>query len=134
MKFSLQWLKDYVDVSVSPEALAHRLTMAGLEVEKISDAEGGQKVFELEITPNRPDCLNIVGLAREVSAIYSKTLKFPKSKKFTAPKKKSDVTIADKDLCGRYIGIIIQNVKVGASPSWLKERIEALGLRSINNV
>lgn len=134
MKFSLQWLKDYVNVSASPEALAHRLTMAGLEVEKIFDAEGGQKVFELEITPNRPDCLNIVGLAREVSAIYGKTLKLPKLKKFTAPKKKFDVTIADKDLCGRYLGIVIRNVKVGASPQWLKERVEAVGMRSINNI
>ena len=133
MKLSLHWLKDYVNVSASPDQLAHRLTMAGLEVEKISDVNG-QKVFELEITPNRPDCLNIVGLAREVSVIYGKALKFPKAKKFIVPKKKSDVTIADKDLCGRYIGIVIRNVKVGASPQWLKERIESVGMRSINNI
>ena len=67
MKLSLNWLRDYVTIGVSPEKLAHKLTMAGLEVEKIT-AVDGDVVFELEITPNRPDCLNMLGLAREVSA------------------------------------------------------------------
>ena len=62
MKLSLNWLRDYVTIGVSPEKLAHKLTMAGLEVEKIT-AIDGDVVFDLEITPNRPDCLNMFGLA-----------------------------------------------------------------------
>ena len=85
MKISLKWLKDYIALSVPAEQLAHRLTMAGLEVEKITDVNG-DKVFELEITPNRPDCLNIVGIAREASAIFGKSLKLPVIKKSSSPK------------------------------------------------
>ena len=133
MKISLKWLKDYIALSVPAEQLAHRLTMAGLEVEKITDVNG-DKVFELEITPNRPDCLNIVGIAREASAIFGKSLKLPVIKKSSSPKNKTPISIDDKQACSRYIGAVIRNVKIGPSPKWLKERIESIGLRPINNV
>ncbi len=133
MKIPLKWLKDHVALSVSAEQLAHRLTMAGLEVEKITDRDG-DKVFELEITPNRPDCLNVAGIAREAAAIFNKNLKDPKIKKMSLPKNKTDITIQERKLCSRYIGIVLRGVKVGPSPNWLKERLEAIGLRSINNV
>ncbi len=133
MKLSLKWLKDYVSVGVSAQDLAHRLTLAGFEVEKIS-SENGDTVFELEVTPNRPDCLNIIGLAREISAIFNKTLRLPKIAKVKFPARRAQVTIDDKKGCRRYIGILIRNVKIGESPKWLKDRMEALGIRSINNV
>lgn len=133
MKISLNWLKDYVKISLPPQKLAHRLTMAGLEVEKIEDV-GGDTVFELEITPNRPDCLNMIGLAREASAILNVALKKPKTKKVSFPKDKCDISILDKEGCSRYIGTVIQNVKIGESPDWLKKRLQAIGLRPINNV
>ena len=87
MKISLNWLKDYLDIKLSPAEIAHKFTMAGLEVEKIS-AVGDDTAFELEITPNRPDCLNMIGIARELSAILNKTCKLPKAKKLTFPTKK----------------------------------------------
>lgn len=133
MKISLKWLKDYVAISLDPQKLAHKLTMAGLEVEKI-ETVGTDTVFELEITPNRPDCLNHLGLAREVSAILNKPLKTPKVKSLKIPRKKTDITIGDKNDCARYIGTVIENVSVGASPSWIKERLGAIGLRSVNNI
>lgn len=133
MKLSLNWLKDYVSISAPVEQLAHRLTMAGLEVEKMTEA-GGDTVFELEITPNRPDCLNVVGIAREAAAIFNKNLKIPKIKKISFAKNKTEIAIQEKDLCPRYIGTVMRAVKVGPSPAWLKERLEAIGLRSINNV
>lgn len=95
-------------------------------------------VFELEITPNRPDCLSHIGIARELSAYYGKDLKYPETEiKNEIEEKTSDnvkVTIEDSNLSRRYVTRILKNVTVKESPKWLKERIEAVGLRSINNI
>ncbi len=133
MKVSFKWLKDYVSPGIAPEKLAERLTMAGLEVEKIQSING-DTVFEIEVTPNRPDCLNMWGIAREVAAILNKSRKTPAIKKFNPPKTKCDIEIVDKVACLRYIGTVIHDVQVAATPQVIKERIEALGSRSINNV
>lgn len=133
MKVSLQWLNDYVDHKLTSDELVHRLTMAGLEVEEVLD-KGYTKVLQMEITPNRPDCLSVLGISREVSAICQKTLKFPKAKAYKNSKQKVSVTIEDRKDCGRYIATVIKNVQIKESPKWLKERIEALGMKSINNV
>ncbi len=133
MKFSLNWLRDYVTIGVSPEKLAHKLTMAGLEVEKITGVDG-DVVFELEITPNRPDCLNMLGLAREVSAILNVPPKTPKLKPLKSSLPACGIKILDKKGCLRYNGALIRDVRVGETPAWIKKRITALGMRSINNV
>ena len=95
-------------------------------------------VFELEITPNRPDCLSHIGIARELSAYYGKELKYPETEiKSEISEKTSDnvkVSIEDRNLSRRYVTRILKNVTVKESPKWLKERIEAVGLRSINNI
>ena len=95
-------------------------------------------VFELEITPNRPDCLSHIGIARELSAYYGKELKYPETEiKSEISEKTSDnvkVSIEDSNLSRRYVTRILKNVTVKESPKWLKERIEAIGLRSINNI
>ena len=95
-------------------------------------------VFELEITPNRPDCLSHIGIARELSAYYGKEIKYPETEiKNEIEEKTSDnvkVTIEDSNLSRRYVTRILKNVTVKESPKWLKERIEAVGLRSINNI
>ncbi len=133
MKISVQWLNDYVNHKLKSGELAHRLTMAGLEVEDIEGA-GHTHVFQIEVTPNRPDCLSILGIAREVSAICQKPLSIPKIKAYQNTKEKVSVAIENRDDCGRYIATVIKNVRVGESPQWLKERIEALGIRPINNI
>ncbi len=133
MKISLNWIKDYVSVNISAEQLSQKLTMSGLEVEKISSI-GGDTVFELEITPNRPDCLNMWGMAREVSAILNKTPKWPKAGRMVLPRNKCDIKILDRQGCGRYIGCLIENVHVTDTPDWIQKRISALGMRPINNV
>ncbi|MDP8211933.1 MAG: phenylalanine--tRNA ligase subunit beta [Candidatus Zapsychrus exili] len=133
MKISLNWLKDYIKLDIKKDELSCKLTMAGLEVEAVTSV-GADTVFELEITPNRPDCLNMLGMSREVSAILNKPRKTPTISSRKKIKDKCDITI-DKDCgCARYIGTLIENVKVGKTPDWIKKRIEALGLRSINNV
>ena len=95
-------------------------------------------VFELEITPNRPDCLSHISIARELSAYYGKELKYPETEiKSEISEKTSDnvkVSIEDSNLSRRYVTRILKNVTVKESPKWLKERIEAVGLRSINNI
>ena len=95
-------------------------------------------IFELEITPNRPDCLSYVGIAREIAAYYDREIKMPK---FTAKKvvEASDsdrmrIEVQDKNICKRYSGKIIKNLKIGESPEWLKKRLLSVGVKPINNV
>lgn len=133
MKISLNWLKDYVSINISPEKLAHKLTMAGMEVEKISCVDG-DTVFELEITPNRPDCLNMLGIAREISAILNVARKTPKLKILKSSVSPCDVKILDTKGCLRYSATLVRDVRVAETPEWIRKRITALGQRSINNI
>ena len=249
MKVSLNWLREFVDIDVDPEELGQRLTMAGLEVDRIDylgrgleqvrvariksvrqhpnadrlvvcevdkgeetvqivcgaknmkendkvalaspgttlpnglelkkakirgevscgmmcslaemglgedhsgimilpqDAEIGRPitevlglddvVYDIEITPNRPDCLSILGVAREVGAILNKKVRFPDIKAVGDGKTAAEwtsVTIEDYDLCPRYAARIIDGVKPGSSPDWMRRKLEACGVRAINNI
>lgn len=133
MKISYQWLKDYVPVDVRAEEFAHKLTMAGLEVENI-ETVNGDSVFEIEVTPNRPDCLNMIGIAREVSAIFNQPKKFPASNALSFPSSECDITIEDKEGCFRYMGTIIRNVTIKKAGNVMIERLAAIGMRPINNI
>ncbi len=133
MRVPLEWLKEFVDFSVSPEELAHRLTMAGLEVEgreKVQD----DIVFEVNVTPNRPDCLSILGIAREVSALMNIPLKFPEFGIADGEPCGVNIEISDKELCHRYAGRSIKGVRIGHSPDWMRQRLEKCGVRPINNI
>ena len=249
MLVSLKWLRDYVDVDLSPQELADRLTMAGLEVDSIEMREpafsgvrvakivrrephpnadklslcevsvgdasypvvcgannikigdtvplamvgavlpggtvirsskirgqvsegmlcseeelhigkdnsgimllppdlpaGGElseslelhdAVLDIGVTPNRPDCLSMIGVAREVAAITGKKLRYPSAEITEGDEDAAaaaSVSIEDADLCPRYTARIIRDVRIGPSPLWLKNRIESIGLRSINNI
>ncbi len=89
------------------------------------------------VTPNRSDCLSIVGIAREVAAITGKPMRHPSMKVPESDEKVSDVTsvtILDPDLCPEYTARIVRNVAIRPSPLWMRQRLEAVGLRAINNV
>jgi len=248
MKVSLNWLRDYIDIDLTPETLAHRLTMAGLEVESISrvspgftgvvvakiravrphpqggklslcevatgsgtvpivcgapnvregilvplakvgatipggytikssrirgelsegmlcseeelgigeDAAGimvlpetlrpGQDlaaamnledtVLEVSITPNRPDCLSILGIAREVAALTGARVRYPETSVDESEEDIHDLTsvaILDPDLCPRYTARMVKGVTIAPSPGWMRLRLEASGMRAINN-
>jgi len=137
MKTTYHWLKDFVEIKISPEKLADKLTMAGIEVKSI-EAKSGDFVFEVEITSNRPDWLSVVGLSREISAITKSKVKTKKGKAQLKSKKSENrlfkIEIEDKKDCPLYTAKIIRGVKVGPSPDWLSRRLELIGLRSINNV
>lgn len=90
-------------------------------------------IFELEITPNRPDCLSHIGIARELSAYYNTELKIPKINNHKVSEELIDINIKD-NLSKRYMARVIKNVKVGPSPKWLITRLASMGIRSINNL
>ena len=99
-----------------------------------------EDIIEFEITPNRPDCLSIEGLGREVAASLNKEFKNPRKNmdelKIEDKKEIEGLTveIKDPDLCYRYIARVVKNVKIGESPEWLKRRLRASGVRAINNI
>jgi len=134
MRISFEWIKDFVDVTASPEETAHRLTMAGLEIEGMEISEG-DVLMEVNVTPNRPDCLNILGIAREVAAVFDLPLKKPQAC-MAGQLQKGDISVEidDPDLCGRYTGRVIKGVTIGDSPLWIKERLEKCGIRPISNI
>jgi phenylalanyl-tRNA synthetase beta chain len=136
MKISLNWLKEFVDIPVPADVLGQNITNVGLAVDSRED-EGGDTIFELDITTNRPDCLSHLGMAREVAAIFGSALRRPQFSVNEGRSSAADVfsvQIADASLCGRYCGRYIGAVRIGPSPEWLKARLEALGVRPINNV
>jgi phenylalanyl-tRNA synthetase beta chain len=94
-------------------------------------------VLEVAITPNRGDCLSVLGIAREVAALTGVRLRVPGarlSEKAPGSAESVRVEIRDADVCRRYVARVIRGVKVGASPMWMRSRLEALGVRAINNV
>ncbi|MGL6167102.1 MAG: phenylalanine--tRNA ligase subunit beta [Fusobacteriaceae bacterium] len=94
-------------------------------------------IFELEITPNRPDCLSHIGIAREVAAYYRRNIKYPShnlNEVMETVENIMNVKIENKEKCPVYMGRYIKNVKIQESPEWLKKRINAMGLKSINNI
>lgn len=94
-------------------------------------------VLDIGVTPNRSDCLSIVGVAREVAAITGKELRYPTTVVTENDEEIQGITsvaIEDPDLCPRYTARIIKNVRIGPSPFWMRRRLEAIGLRSINNI
>jgi phenylalanyl-tRNA synthetase beta chain len=136
MDISYEWLTELADTGLTPQALAERLTMAGLAVDAVKDV-GGDTVLEIDLTSNRPDCLSHLGVAREAAALTGAALKLPgveaksvggKAGEFTA------VEIEDEDLCPRYAARVVRGVKIGPSPGWLVRRLQAIGQRPINNV
>ena len=133
MRISPSWLKHFVDVPSDERKLADALTLAGISVESIA-AVNGKTVYEMEITTNRPDAMCNYGVAREVSAIYKTDLK-PLAAKLPARSGKTSisVTIENPQLCARFTGQEIRNVKIGPSTGEVLERFRDLEQKPINN-
>jgi phenylalanyl-tRNA synthetase beta chain len=137
MQFSHNWLAAYVELPETFETLAEGLTGAGLAVEGITRT-GDDIYFDVDVTSNRPDCMSHLGLAREVSAVFGTPVKLPETPAPGSVKIESNswgsITIEDPDGCPRYVGVLMRGVRVGPSPDWLKTRLKAVGVRTINNV
>ena len=147
MKILVSWLREFADVPVSVETLAWDLNMTGFEVASIdappSPAVGGESpgageadaVIDFEITANRPDCLSVIGMAREVATRYRTTFRplVPKALAGTADEVPVRVDIVDAEKCPRYT-LAVADVTMGPSPAWMVARLEAAGVRSISNI
>ena len=145
MLISYNWLKEYVDIKLPPEKLAQLLTMSGLSVDYVKETSQDH-IINIEITSNRPDWLSYIGVAREVAAITGRKLcvpsfvvrrsSFVKSERKTKDERRKTISIKidDKELCARYTGRVITDVTIGESPAHLKTKLEAMGLKPVNNI
>jgi phenylalanyl-tRNA synthetase beta chain len=136
MKLLYNWLKEFVDVTETPAELRSRLSLSGLSIDSIEETPAGP-LLDAEVTINRPDCMGHYGVAREVATIYRKQLK-PVTPKFAEAAQSvssvAHVEVTSPDLCRRYTARVLRGVKVQPSPPWLRQRLEAMGQASINNV
>jgi len=134
MRIPFEWLKEFIHIAASPEEVADRLTMIGFEVEALERFED-DTVLEVNVTPNRPDCLSIIGIAKEVAAAYKLPITLPPHDigEEVLP---SDFTveILNPELCNRYAGRVVKGIRISDSPEWIKKRLEKCGIRSINNI
>jgi phenylalanyl-tRNA synthetase beta chain len=134
MKAPISWLKEYTKITKNINDLMWEMTEIGLTTEHF-DLVDKQKVLDIEVTPNRPDWLSILGIAREISIIENSNFKPPKIKELPEKTKNLPINVAvDKKLVGRYSAVTMSGVKVGSSPKWMQERLKLVGLRPINNL
>ncbi len=136
MKFTHDWLCEYCPVEEAPEKLAERLTRIGVKVEELHGT-GPDAVYVLEVTANRPDYLSILGVAREAALLTGKPVMPPPIDVPAQRVERIDrvpVEVEDPALCPRYTARLITGISVAPSPPWLTKRIEAIGLRPVNNV
>jgi phenylalanyl-tRNA synthetase beta chain len=137
MKVLYNWLKEFIDISDPPEEIASRLALSGTNIASVENGPQGV-VIDAEITSNRPDCLGMLGISRELGAIYRLPLKTSAPRPVESNTAKTAdavrVKIETPELCGRFTARVIRGVKIQPSPAWLKDRLEAVGVASISNV
>ena len=143
------WLKDYIKTDAKPAEIAKALSLHAFSVETLRQAQGkkDELVYEIEITPNRGDALSVLGIARELKALlprlgFKAEWSEPKSD-FGLPLKsdfkdqdelKVTVRINDKTLVPRFSAIVLDNIQIKDSPDFIKQRLEAVGQRALNNI
>ena len=136
MLVSLDWLRSLCSFEQEAGEVSAGLTSRGLTVDAVTSF-GSDTVLEIDVPANRPDCLGHLGVARELAAAFGADL----APRAPAPAGHGEdvgrtvkVEIADPDLCPRYTARVVRGLSVGPSPPWIVRRLEACGLRSINNV
>ncbi len=135
MKISVNWLQDFIKMKPPIESIAERLTMAGLEVKKLESYQNMKdQLFEIEVTTNRPDWLSHLGVAREIAAVENLSMKWPETDTVTNRPMPSGwkLDLKEKDGCPYYSGILIEGITQQPTPDFIRERLEACGLRSIS--
>ncbi len=135
MKIPLEWLKDYIDLEdLTPKEIGDAFTQLGLMLDKPFDGE----VFDLEHRFDRSDWLSILGCARDLAAFLDRDLKLPKTiaqeGKSPANNELVDIKVECPDAVNRFNTRVFRNITVRPSPEWLKSRLEAYGIPSINNI
>jgi len=134
MRFSLNFVKEFVDINAGARNLASTITMAGMEVEYLEKC-ANDWLFNIEVTTNRYDWLSIIGIAREIAACLDKKLKvkYPEIRK-TPLIKDRKIIIEDLGDCPFYVGRVIRGVQITDSPRWLEQRVANCEVQTVNNV
>jgi phenylalanyl-tRNA synthetase beta chain len=142
MRLVLSWLREFVNVKASAAEIAGTLGLRGFEVASVEPLDGEDAVIDFEITANRPDCLSVLGLAREVATAYDLPVTLPSAEPGAKiglkplPSGRSDrlaVTLDELELCPRYAAAVAE-VRIGPSPAWLAARLHAAGVRPISSI
>jgi len=137
------WLKEHLETKASPKQLAEYLSLCSQSVEKISKKGEKEWVYEIEVTTNRPDCLAVYGVARELAAILprfgirARLRPIPEEKIEIPAVKKGlplEVKIEKSSLCPRFTALIFEGVKIAPSPETVQQRLIYSGIRALNNV
>jgi len=135
MKLSREWLSDYIDLSdLGDEELGARMTEVGHAIEAM-ERHGEDTVLDAEITTNRVDAMSHLGMARELAAALGREVK-PHAAGVAGTRQSGDVTVRidAPELCSRYTAVVVRGVTIKPSPAHVQRRLEAVGLRPINNV
>lgn len=140
MRLLVSWVRDFVDVQATADEIAETLALRGFEVASVEDLGGGDGAIDFEVTANRPDCLSVLGFAREIATVYNLPLRLPSldpgAKVGLAPVSSGEsdrvkVTLEDPDLCPRYAAAVAE-VTPAVSPAWMTSRLHAAGVRPIS--
>jgi phenylalanyl-tRNA synthetase beta chain len=141
MRLVVSWLRDFVDVQATPDEIAATLGLRGFEVAALEPLTGDDAVIDFEVTANRPDCLSVIGLAREVATAYDLPLlaqpRGPAAGSASVPVGESDrvaIAIEDPELCPRYAAAVADLSSTAATPDWMASRLQAAGVRPISPI
>src|SRR5262249_7096777 len=136
----VSWVREFVDVKASPEEIAETLGVRGFEVASVEPLDQGDGVIDFEVTANRPDCLGVLGFAREISAAYNLPLTQASAEAgamvalapvTTGESERLKVTLEDAELCPRYAAAVAE-VTPTVTPAWMTSRLTAAGVRPIS--
>src|SRR4051794_11586721 len=142
MRLLVSWVREFVDIAASPEEIAECLGLRGFEVASIEPLPGGDAVIDFEVTANRPDCLSVIGFAREIATAYDLPLHLPAvgaaPPRSLAPvtvgeSKRLNVALEEPDLCPRYAAAVVE-LSPTAAPDWMRMRLQATGVRPISAI
>ncbi|OQX87329.1 MAG: phenylalanine--tRNA ligase subunit beta [Candidatus Omnitrophica bacterium 4484_70.2] len=134
MRFSLNFVKEFLPVEKTPQEIAEMLTAIGMEVEHL-ERRGNDWIFDIEVTPNRYDWLSILGVVRELACIWGRKLNLKTPSVIKKPLlKEKDILIEDKNDCSFYVARVVRDIEVKPSQGWLEERIDHCGINSVNNI
>jgi phenylalanyl-tRNA synthetase beta chain len=140
MRLLLSWVRDFVDVTAPADDIAEKLALRGFEVASLDRLGNDDAIIDFEVTANRPDCLSVLGLAREIATVYDLAVRGPSA----APGSKIPlaaiepgetdrvrVTLEDAELCPRYAAATAE-VLATVTPAWMTDRLQAAGIRGIS--
>ncbi|MGE0460670.1 MAG: phenylalanine--tRNA ligase subunit beta [Vicinamibacterales bacterium] len=141
MKVLLSWVREFVDIDEPAEAIGRKLSLRGLPLEGI-EPMGDDALMDFEVTANRPDCMSMAGIAREIAVVYGLPFRSPHAAwpdagagggSAASSLPALPITIETPDLCARYVGAVA-DVTIAPSPAWMADRLTACGVRPISNV